>query len=308
MPLFSVVMPCFNAAAHIEETIASVLAQSFPDFELIVVDDGSTDATSMILDTWAERDRRIRVIRSENVGPSRARNRGATAATGRLIAFIDSDDLWAPGRLAVFRRHFIGADAPDLLYSRVAFFRTDSGTVDARSNLSERDLTVLDLLTENEICTMSNVVVRAETFRNSGGFDPSLVQAEDLEWLVRLAATGARLRGIGDCLLFYRSSPEGLSSNFDAMRAGWWRARATAFALGAAKDPRAVRRAEAAHLRSLARRAVRLGDRRAPVLALIALTKSPCGFFRSPVRGTATLAAAFAAPLMPARLKRKFFS
>lgn len=97
-PVVSVVMPVFNGAAFIDDTIHSVLGQTFEDFELIVVDDASTDKTLEVVGQFG--DARIRVIACKrNGGAAKARNRGVKAARGRYIAFIDADDLWQPSKL-----------------------------------------------------------------------------------------------------------------------------------------------------------------------------------------------------------------
>jgi glycosyltransferase involved in cell wall biosynthesis len=98
-PAVSVIMPAYNASAYIREAIDSVLAQRFTDFELLVVDDGSSDDTPRILEAY--RDPRIRVIRQANQGQSVARNRGLEASRGEFIAFLDADDLWDEGKLAL---------------------------------------------------------------------------------------------------------------------------------------------------------------------------------------------------------------
>ncbi|MFO1418578.1 MAG: glycosyltransferase family A protein [Methylotetracoccus sp.] len=99
MPSVSVVIPSYNRAALLREAIASVLAQTFADIEIIVVDDGSTDGTGDVVAEFS-RDSRIRYIAQMNAGVSAARNTGIDAATGALVAFLDSDDLWVPDHLA----------------------------------------------------------------------------------------------------------------------------------------------------------------------------------------------------------------
>lgn len=100
LPTVSVITPLFNCAEFIAETIASVQQQSFSDWEMILVDDCSSDDSAVIADTFAEQDSRIHVIRlAENVGPAHARNEGIHAARGRYIAFLDSDDLWLSNKL-----------------------------------------------------------------------------------------------------------------------------------------------------------------------------------------------------------------
>lgn len=102
MPLVSIVMPVFNAERFLEESLASVLAQSFFDWELIAIDDCSTDRSASILDSTAKQDGRVRLFKSAmNSGPGASRNIGLQAATGKYLAFLDSDDTWHPDKLAV---------------------------------------------------------------------------------------------------------------------------------------------------------------------------------------------------------------
>ena len=96
IPFVSVIIPTFNRGWILKEAVDSVLGQTYRNFELIVVDDGSTDNTAQILETYQGR---ITVIRQENAGVSAARNRGIRKASGRLISFLDSDDLWLSGKL-----------------------------------------------------------------------------------------------------------------------------------------------------------------------------------------------------------------
>lgn len=121
-PLVSVIMPSFNTERFIAEAIDSVVAQTVADWELIVVDDASTDATAAIAAGYQQRDSRIRLIAQQrNQGPASARNRGLDAARGELIAFIDSDDIWYPEKtakqLAVMERR--QADISCTAYERV---------------------------------------------------------------------------------------------------------------------------------------------------------------------------------------------
>ena len=96
----SVVIPAWNAAATIGATLASVLAQTRPADEIVVVDDGSSDGTAAIVEALASRHAALRLVRQENAGPMRARNRGVAETTGDYVAPIDADDLWANDYLA----------------------------------------------------------------------------------------------------------------------------------------------------------------------------------------------------------------
>jgi glycosyltransferase involved in cell wall biosynthesis len=97
-PIVSVIIPTFNRSAMVREAVESVLSQTSDEFELIVVDDGSTDGTGAALEPYSAS---LSLVRQENRGVSAARNRGAAVARGELLAFLDSDDLWLPEKLAV---------------------------------------------------------------------------------------------------------------------------------------------------------------------------------------------------------------
>jgi glycosyltransferase involved in cell wall biosynthesis len=309
--LFSVIIPCWNAARTLDETLASVLAQTLFNWEAILVDDGSTDETSDILTHWALRDPRFRVVVSVNKGPSHARNLAAFAlARGQYLAFLDADDLWAPRKLQMMADAFKARSDLDGLYARVAFFRGAPGAARSRSTILPHPLTPADLLRENAVCTMSNLVVRTDCFRRTEGFNPNTVHSEDLEWLVVATALGARIEGLAEELVFYRASDDGLSVDFESMHGGWRNAVLAAGRLGFVLAPRALRAAEAVHLRYLARRALRVRVRRftALRLALRGALRSPTGFFGDPWRGGMTFLAAALEPVLPSRLRRFVFS
>lgn len=116
-PRVSVVMPCYNAAAHVEEAVASVMAQTLPDVELILVDDGSTDSSPAIVERLAgDHPGRIRVEVQANAGPYAARNRGLAMARGDFVAFLDADDWWAPDCLEKLHRALADDPAAALAY------------------------------------------------------------------------------------------------------------------------------------------------------------------------------------------------
>ena len=306
-PTFSVVIPCWNAAATIEKTLHSVLNQTFGDLEVIVVDDGSTDGTADILERCFRVEPRVRVITQTKGGPSRARNHAVLeVARGQYIAFMDADDLWAPEKL---ERSAAALDADAGLagiYGRTAFFRDDAQAARTVSTVLDHPLTPRDLLRGNAVCTMSNLVVRADAFRASGGFDPSIVYSEDLEWLVRFTAAGHRVEAIDETLVYYRSSDAGLSFNVDRMHQGWKSAVESAIRSGCDLDRRSVRAAEAVHLRLLSRRALRGSAPRCTALrlAIRGALCSPVGFFSDPGRALLTLCAALVEPLLPSNLRR----
>jgi glycosyltransferase involved in cell wall biosynthesis len=115
-PLVSVIVPVFNGARFLAQAIDSILAQRYAPLELIVVDDGSTDATPAVAERY---DGKLRYLRQANAGPAAARNAGIVAARGAILAFLDSDDLWLPGKLARQVDRFIAR--PELEYCVTSF-------------------------------------------------------------------------------------------------------------------------------------------------------------------------------------------
>lgn len=306
MPRFSVIIPAYNAADTIAETLCALFAQTCPDWEAFVVDDGSDDATRQIVACWERNDPRIRLIRNPGKGPSAARNHAAFhLAQGDILAFCDADDIWANTKLDDTARA-LAAPMMDGCFGQVAFFRTRPEDARSLSQTSPRPLTVPVLMGENPVCTLSNLSVRRGLFVESGGFDPQMAHNEDLEWLIRAVGSGARIGGIARPQVWYRASRTGLSANLPAMRASRAQALKTARRYGYAPD----RATEAVYLRYLARRALRLDLGRAEPLrlALRGLITSPRGFCTPARRGLATALASVVAPVLPAALRRALFS
>lgn len=306
MPYFSVVIPSFNAAATILETLAGLQVQTCADWEAIVVDDGSTDETRSIVRRAGRTDDRIHLVRNPGKGPSAARNFGALGhARGDVIAFCDADDIWHPGKLSGLANCFKDPSVHGA-YGRIGFFRTAPSDATVFSTVPGADVTISMLLGENPVCTMSNFAVRRRAFAATGGFDEAMVHNEDLEWLIRLVGGGARVAGIDSLHTYYRTSVGGLSTDLEAMRAGREQAIATAARFGVV--PSAA--AHAIHHRYLARRALRLNAGRTYALKQSALgvLKSPRGFFSPARRGGLTLAGSLLAPFLPGPLRHTFFS
>ena len=135
-PMFSVIIPCWNAAHTLDETLASLAAQSFANWEAILVDDGSTDGTREILNRWAEKDARFKAFHRANSGPSLTRNFAAFAcAQGEYLAFLDADDLWAVNKLRKMADVFAARADLDGLYARIAFFRGSPDTARTTSKI-----------------------------------------------------------------------------------------------------------------------------------------------------------------------------
>jgi glycosyltransferase involved in cell wall biosynthesis len=199
-PVVSVIIPVYNAAAHLETAVQSVLAQTYPHFELLVVDDGSSDGSLDIARRCAERDPdRIQVLQHPggiNRGVAESRNLAASRARGKYLAFLDADDRWLPEKLA--RQVEYMEDEPDLglTFTKARIIREGEGHafipgVDVLGNRPPRDhkqaLVQIIAVTVNYI--FSTVMVRTDCFRAIDGFPESLpYQSEDRLMVARVSA------------------------------------------------------------------------------------------------------------------------
>ncbi len=263
-PTVSVIMPVYNGARFINQTIESVLNQTFTDFELLIIDDGSIDNTLEIANQYALGDRRIQVFSHPNQGVSVTRNRGIKSTKGKLIAFLDADDIWSPDKLAAHIKHFQAHPNLAVSFSRVEFISIDGSRTGQVSTSRLFHLQPEDFLYENPTTTMSNPIARAEVFAEVGGFAEDMSYSEDLEWLFRVICHQRQglppwqIEGIDRILVYYRASPSGLSASLYRMESGWDLLidRARGYAPDLVKQHYAL--ARAVHLRYLARRAFRL--------------------------------------------------
>lgn len=305
MPLFSIIIPFHNSADTLAATLDGVLAQTCADWELICVDDRSSDRSADIVLGFAAGDARIRLLTNDGQGPSDARNFGAAEAQGDILAFCDADDIWCPTKLAEIADMLADPSVAGA-YGQIGFFKNVTGDSPTRSTVPAGALTIDALLAENPVCTLSNLAVRKNAFVRTGGFDSGLVHNEDLDFLIRLVGEGHILRGIDRLQVWYRTTPNGLSSDLDAMRLGRNHALVTAARYGVIASPAA----EAVYMRYLARRALRLDAPKGEALryTLSGLAQN-AGSFLFPLRRGLTIAAASAIALgLPQPMRRALFS
>lgn len=219
---FTVIIPAYNASQYLSDTIKSVLAQTFTDFELLIIDDGSIDNTAEIANHYCQLDNRVNLISQSNQGVSSARNQGIKLANGKYIAFLDSDDCWLPNKLVRHLEHLNENSKVGVSFGKVEFLNTSG---ELTGYLSNSPLTAIEseyLLSENPTITTSNIVARQEVFEQVGGFDERISYSEDLEWLLRLACKGTwEIEGINEILTQYRTSQSSLSSDLHKMEQGW---------------------------------------------------------------------------------------
>lgn len=215
-PLVSVIMPAYNAERYIAESINSVCAQTYPDWELIVIDDGSTDNTASVVRRLATADTRIHLITQPNGGPARARNAGIAVARGDLVAFLDSDDLWVPHKLTA-QIVAIDSEAVDLVFSDGWIFPEDEVAAETQSfwmvagRFSGAEMFRLGFA-GNRISVLS-VLARRDALARVGFFDEDVrvSSCEDYDLWMRLAENGAAFYGMSDKLVRYRLRSGSLS-------------------------------------------------------------------------------------------------
>jgi len=179
----SIVLPVFNRSQWVCEAVDSVLAQTLQDFELIVVDDGSTDKTPDALGRYGDR---IRLLRQQNRGVSAARNRGVRSAGGRWIAFLDSDDLWRAEKLAKQTAFLAGRPAARICQTEEVWIRNGAQVNPGRRHRKPSG----DIFTASlALCLVSPSAVMMEKslFMETGGFDESLPAAEDYDLWLRIS-------------------------------------------------------------------------------------------------------------------------
>ncbi|MFA5516448.1 MAG: glycosyltransferase [Desulfuromonadales bacterium] len=192
--MISVVIPAFNAAATLAETIDSVLAQTHRNLEILVVDNGSWDRTGAIAKEYAARDRRCRCLRQAAPGAANARNRGIDEARGTFLAFVDADDLYAPTKLerqlAVLRR---AAGDTVVLCRIIRFVEDDDGQKTFRTVTAVPELPAGDCLSTivgfegNQMALFTTGLIPRDCLLRAGKFDPLLPSAEDWDLGLRLA-------------------------------------------------------------------------------------------------------------------------
>lgn len=187
-PLVSVIVAAYQAEAFLEDAVASILAQDYAPFEVVVCDDGSTDRTPEILAAHPE----LHTIRQANAGAAAARNAAVAASSGELLAIFDADDIWPPTRLSVQAGYLLEHPEVGCVLGRQEW-------IDPPPWLT-RDAVYGDL----DGIPILSAMLRRSAFEELGGFDESFTHSEDMDLLFRLRENGIRIEVLPDIVIFRR--------------------------------------------------------------------------------------------------------
>lgn len=186
--LISVILPVYNGEKFLRNALESIEIQKYPALEIIVVDDGSTDSTPAIIKSLGEE---VVSIRQENQGPGIARNVGIQAATAPILAFLDADDLWTPGRLFPMIKILDENPEVDIVRGQMQIVYFD-GKHDVPNFYP---------------FLIGSALYRREVFEKIGGYDPQLRFGEDVDWFVRARESGLNMQEYEEVVLLYKRHP-----------------------------------------------------------------------------------------------------
>jgi len=204
-PFISVIIPVYNGERYLAEAVASIRSQNYEPLEIIIVDDGSTDGTATLVQSLGND---IRYFYQPNAGPSAARNRGIGAANSDLISFLDSDDLWPPGKLALQVDCLQQNPQIEVVLGRVQCFgRLEE--VEEQLNFLEPDHKMISV-------NLGSGVFRKSTFEQVGLFDESLRHFEDHDWFLLAREQGVEMLILKEVTLLYRIHPDSTSHQMQA--------------------------------------------------------------------------------------------
>lgn len=233
MAEISIIVPAHNVAEYVSQTLESLWAQDKVTFEVLVIDDGSTDGTLDILHSYErrfqERGISYQVIVQPQGGAGSARNAGLRRASGRLIGFLDADDVLHGGALFALVAE-INRRGCDLVFPLCRHIDAKGVPTGVTSHVAKNRYSAADLIVDNPIHSGSGVVVQAERAAQTGFFDMGLPACIDLDYWVRLTeGRGEAIGALDSILVDYRTRPGQITGNWRRMRKGWESVVAKAF-------------------------------------------------------------------------------
>ena len=206
-PFFTVVIPLYNKEKYIKRTLDSILNQTFTDYEIIIVDDGSKDQSCKIVESII--DPRIRLIRQDNGGPSKARNRGIKEAKGQFIAFLDADDEWLPEKLE--KQYKLHSKNPEVVWS-CSGYRVVGGMREQIVSYGKEGILAdaIDAIVYGLSIWTSTVVIQKDVFKNERLlFNEEISRSEDIEVWYKMACLYPKIGYIEEKLAIYNVKVDG---------------------------------------------------------------------------------------------------
>jgi glycosyltransferase involved in cell wall biosynthesis len=302
-PLISVIVSVFNGERFLDQTLQSLFAQDYRNFEAVVVIDGSHDGSAAILQKYA--DPRLRVIWKENGGAATAAVAGIAASTGELIAFLDQDDLWMPEKLRLHAEVMEHNPGVALTFSWFQVIDEQSREIGIHSAQVTGTVSFRDLVIDFVIGGTSNVVVRREAVIAVGGPDPSIPNMYDFDLCLKIALLApGNIRAIPHELMRYRRHPAQVTRKIGALESEWGQALEKLRTLAPEEVAAVERRANSNMQRYFARLRYESGEyveglrhlRRGWALAPVSFPVDP--------RNWLTIAACLSGTILPSALLR----
>lgn len=212
-PLVSIIVPAYNVSEYIGDALESIFIQDFDDYEVIIVDDGSSDTPQLekVLEPYRDR---INYIRQNNRGVAAARNTALRAARGELIALLDADDLWLEGKLSE-QLEFMKSGGYDMVYADALLFGDapwPEGTTFMDRSPSNGEVSILGLLDNQVTPVVSTVIMRKDIVEKVGNFDDDRNIVEDYDLWLRMVGAGARIGYQKKVMAKYRYRSDSISS------------------------------------------------------------------------------------------------
>lgn len=213
----SAVIPVYNGERYLAEALDSVMEQDYPDLEVVVIDDGSTDHSAAIARSWARgMPHPLRYVYQENAGLSAAQNAGVREAAGEFIGFLDCDDLWTPGKISRQMAVFAGRPDLDMVFGRVEQFHSpELVALGGVPNLEEREVM--------PGYSTGTLLARRRAFERTGPFSPAFRLGEFLDWYARACDAGLTSIMLDDILLRRRIHQDNMGRRERDKRADYLR-------------------------------------------------------------------------------------
>lgn len=199
-PLISVIVPAYNAEKYLAEALTSIIDQDYDSIEIILVDDGSTDGTAKAAAVFGTK---VRYVYQENSGPPAARNKGLSMARGKVIAFLDSDDLWSDKKLELQLKRLTNKPHVEIVIGNTQRLRL--------SESCDRDQEFTPYLSPQPMLSLGSAVIRKSAFDKVGIFDESMLFDDDIDWFLRAREKGIALVIHNDVTQYYRKHTQNIT-------------------------------------------------------------------------------------------------